>query len=71
MNVRSRSIASRARLWDIAAGALIAEAAGAVVSNWQGNKVFPINLNEYSTQGFQIVAANEKAYTQVLEFLKY
>ncbi len=64
------TIASDTKLWDIAAGTLIAEAAGAVITDWQGKKIFPLDLEKYETQQFPIIAANEKVHSKILELLK-
>ena len=58
------------KLWDIAAGALIAEAAGAVVSDWQGDKIFPVDLDSYEGQKLPIMTANKKIHPELVELLK-
>jgi myo-inositol-1(or 4)-monophosphatase len=58
------------KLWDIAAGALIAETAGAVVSDWQGDKIFGADLDSYEGQELQVIAANKKVHTELLKLLK-
>jgi len=58
------------KLWDIAAGVLIAEAADAVVTNWQGGEIFPVDLDSYEGGRFQILTANKKVHAQILELLK-
>jgi myo-inositol-1(or 4)-monophosphatase len=57
------------KLWDIAAGALIAEAAGAIVSDWQGGKIFPVDLDSYQGQELQTIAANKKVHKEILEII--
>jgi len=64
------TIASDPKLWDIAAGTVIAEAAGAIVTDWQGGKIFPVDLESYEAQQFHILAANKKVHTNLLEILK-
>ena len=64
------TIASSQRLWDIAAGTVIAEAAGAVVSDWQGKKIFPVDMDSYEGRRFQTITANKKTHTQILGLLK-
>jgi myo-inositol-1(or 4)-monophosphatase len=64
------TIANTPKLWDFAAGLVIAEAAGAVVTDWQGQRILPIDLDNYGGQEFQIVAASEKVHPQVIEMLK-
>ncbi|MEE9370668.1 MAG: inositol monophosphatase [Sedimentisphaerales bacterium] len=64
------TIASSPKLWDMAAGVLIAEAAGAIVSNWQGEKIFPVNLDSYQGENFQVVGANKKVHAEILALLQ-
>jgi myo-inositol-1(or 4)-monophosphatase len=64
------TIVNTPKLWDIAAGAVIAEAAGAVVSNWKGEKIFPVDLDSYDGSRFQTVVANKKVHGQIVELLK-
>jgi len=63
------TIAQHQKLWDIAAGALIAEAAGAIVSDWQGGKIFPVDLDSYQGQELQTIAANKKVHKEILEII--
>ena len=58
------------KLWDIAAAALICETAGAVVSKWSGEKIFPVDLEKYNGEKLQALAANKKVYPQILELIK-
>jgi len=64
------TIAHRPKLWDIAAGALIAETAGAVVSDWEGGKIFPVDLDSYEGKELRIFAANKKVHAELLELIK-
>jgi len=64
------AIHSCPKLWDIAAGILIAETAGAVVSDWQGGKIFPVDLDNYEGQEMQVIAANKKVHPELLGLLK-
>jgi myo-inositol-1(or 4)-monophosphatase len=64
------TIANRPKLWDIAAGALIAEAAGAVVSDWQGGKIFPVDLDGYQGREFRVITANRKVHAEILQLMK-
>lgn len=58
------------KIWDFAAGALIAESAGAIVSDWKGNKLFPINIDNYQGNVFEMLGANKKVYSEMLDLLK-
>jgi fructose-1,6-bisphosphatase/inositol monophosphatase family enzyme len=49
---------------------LIAEVAGALITDWQGKKIYPIDLEKYETQQFPIVVANKKVHPEILELLK-
>jgi myo-inositol-1(or 4)-monophosphatase len=64
------TIVSDPKLWDIAAGTVIAEAAGAVVTDWQGGKIFPIDLENYEGRQFPMIAANKKVHPKILELLR-
>ncbi len=63
------TIASDPKIWDIAAGTVIAEAAGAIVTDWQGKKIFPLDLESYEAQQFQLLAANKKVHAQIMELI--
>jgi fructose-1,6-bisphosphatase/inositol monophosphatase family enzyme len=64
------TIANRPKLWDIAAGALIAETAGAVVSDWQGGKIFPVDLDGYQGRDFRVITANRKVHAEILQLMR-
>ena len=55
-----------AKLWDIAAGVLLIEQAGGIVTTLDGNAVFPIDLNQYGAQRFRLLSANSKTHAQLL-----
>jgi len=57
------------KLWDIAAGALIAEAADALTTTWTGEKLFPIDLDNYDGQTFRILTANRKVHPRLMEWV--
>ncbi len=64
------AISTCSKLWDIAAGALICSAAGAIVSDLQGGKIFPVELDDYDGGEFPVIAANSKVHTELLTILK-
>ena len=64
------TIASCPKLWDIAAGTVIVEAAGAVVTDWNGGKIFPVDLDDYDGRDLQAVAANKKVHAELLGLLR-
>jgi myo-inositol-1(or 4)-monophosphatase len=64
------TIVNTPKLWDIAAGTLIAETAGAIITDWQGKKVFPVDLDSYEGQKSNLIVANKKVHPQIIEMLK-
>jgi len=58
------------KLWDIAAGALIAQAAGAMITDWNGEQLFPVDLDGYNGETFRVLAANRKAHPRLLEWIR-
>ena len=58
------------KLWDIAAASLIAESAGAMVTNWQGQRIFPMDLEAYQGGPLKMLAANKKVHPKLLQILK-
>ena len=64
------TIANTPKLWDIAAGAIIAEMAGAVTTDWQGQKIFPVDLAGYEGGKFKAIFANKNVHSQIVELLK-
>jgi myo-inositol-1(or 4)-monophosphatase len=64
------AITATPRLWDIAAGALIAESAQAIITNWNGEKIFPLDLDAYQDHRLPIIAANKKVHAELLKLLK-
>ena len=63
------TIANTPKLWDIAAGVVINEAAGSIVTNWQGGRIFPVDPDSYDGHKFQVVVANKKVHGEVIELL--
>jgi myo-inositol-1(or 4)-monophosphatase len=57
------------KLWDIAAGAVIAEAAGALTTDWKGKSLFPVDLDHYEGQTFQVLTANRKVHPRLVEWM--
>ncbi|MBN2317205.1 MAG: inositol monophosphatase [Sedimentisphaerales bacterium] len=65
------TIANTPKLWDFAAGLVIAESAGAVTTDWQGQRILPIDLDQYSGQMFPILTASEKVHPQIIQMLRH
>ncbi|MBP8305167.1 MAG: inositol monophosphatase [Phycisphaerae bacterium] len=64
------TIACTPKLWDIAAGAVLAESAGAVVTDWQGRPLWPMDLASYEGGPLPCVAANPTAHRQILAMIQ-
>jgi myo-inositol-1(or 4)-monophosphatase len=62
-------MASNAKLWDIAAGSLIVERAGGIVTDWQDRTLFPVDTDSYNGAPFDILAANKTTHPQLLKLL--
>jgi myo-inositol-1(or 4)-monophosphatase len=58
------------KLWDIAAGVMIAQTAGATVTDWEGRNLFPVDLDRYEGQSFRVVAANSKTHPALLKLIQ-
>ena len=61
--------AAGVKLWDIAAGGLIAQAAGVKVTDWNDQPLFPLAPDDYDGDRIHAIAANPKAHTEILEIL--
>ena len=57
------------KLWDIAAGAFLAESAGAIVSDWHGKPLWPVDMNKYTGQTIKTLAANKKVHKKLIEIV--
>jgi len=64
------TVASTPKLWDIVAGVAIAEAGGALVTDWQGQPLFPLEPAEYEGRPFQLLVANRTAHAKLVEYLR-
>jgi myo-inositol-1(or 4)-monophosphatase len=57
------------KLWDIAAGVILVQAAGAIFTDWRGDGLFPIDLDHYEGEPFQSLAAGEKVLPRLIELM--
>jgi myo-inositol-1(or 4)-monophosphatase len=64
------SVMCTPKLWDIAAGTVIAQAAGAIVTDWNGARIFPVDLDRYEGQSFKVLAGNKKTHPALLAVTK-
>lgn len=58
-----------AKLWDIAAGAMIAQVAGAKVTDYQGNDIFPVDLENYKLKNISVISAAKNVHDQLLNMI--
>jgi myo-inositol-1(or 4)-monophosphatase len=63
------AIIEKPKLWDIAAGAFLAESAGAVVTDWKGNSLWPVDMQNYSGQTIKTLAANKKTHKKLIDII--
>ena len=61
------TLTSTTKIWDFAAGALIAQTAGAIVTDLKGKPVFPVDLQNYTGQTYRLLAANKKTHAELLK----
>ena len=55
------------KLWDLAAGAILVENAGGIVTDIQGNQIFPVDLDNYGGQPYVVLAGNKKTHAELLK----
>ena len=63
------TITDTPKIWDIAAGALIVESAGGIVTNWRAEKIFPFDIDNYEGGTFQTIASNKKTHAEIISLL--
>jgi fructose-1,6-bisphosphatase/inositol monophosphatase family enzyme len=63
------AVVSRIKLWELASASIIIENAGGVVTDQKGDKIFPIDPEQYTGQSYSMIAANKKAHPQLLKLL--
>ena len=49
---------------------MIAESAVAIVTNWRGERIFPLDLDSYEGGEIPLLAANKKVHAEILKLLK-
>lgn len=63
------TINTTVKLWDIAAGAIIAEQAGAIVTDHSGKKLFPFDLDAYQGGILNMIASNPKIHAEIVKLI--
>ena len=61
------TVSPAAKLWDIAAGIILVERAGGIVTNVEGTPLLPVDLGSYNTEPLPTLATNQKIHGRVLE----
>ena len=64
------TITTLAKIWDIAAGALIIETAGGIVTYATGKEIFPVDMQTCTTQNYKMIAANKKNHGDLIKIFK-
>lgn len=64
------AIGKSGKLWDVAAGILLIERAGGIVSDLQGKNPFPIDPENYDGQPQSLIATSKKVYSEIREILQ-
>jgi len=66
----SAAISWNVKLWDIAAGACIAQSAGAVIKNLYGKDFFPIDCTAYHGRFIHVIIAAESIQNQLKSYIE-
>lgn len=61
--------AQEVKLWDVAAGALLVEEAGGLVTNPAGGNIFPLDPNSYRGQNLAFLAGTPQVHNELLRSL--
>ena len=64
------AVTTSARLWDIAAGMLLIQQAGGIVTDLAGNPLPPIDPEQYDGRQYPLLVANRNAHAELLNSLK-
>ena len=56
------AVVSRIKMWELATSTIIVENAGGIVTDQNGDKIFPIDPAKYTGQGYPVIAANKNAH---------
>ena len=58
------AVTTQARLWDIAAGAIIVGNAGGVMTKLNGDSIFPVDVGNYDAENYNTLATNKKIHDE-------
>lgn len=59
------AVTNRARLWDIAAGALILKQAGGATLSLDSQSPFPVDCENYNSENYSLLLSNQKALDEL------
>ncbi len=62
--------AREAKLWDLAAGSLLIEEAGGVITNHQGGAVWPVDVASYAAENIPILAGTKRMHARLIPDLR-
>jgi fructose-1,6-bisphosphatase/inositol monophosphatase family enzyme len=54
-------------LWDIAAGVILIERAGGIVTNLEGHSPFPVNMEICNAEPMPLLATSKKVHSKIRE----
>jgi len=63
------AVISLPKLWDIAAGAALAEGCGARLTDWEGKPLWPLDLENYDGHKLPCVVANPTAHQEIMALM--
>ncbi|MGA2915868.1 MAG: inositol monophosphatase [Sedimentisphaerales bacterium] len=63
------AIMDKPRLWDITAGAFLAQSAGAIVTDWEGKPLWPVDMQNYTGRPIATLAANKKVHKKLVDLI--
>lgn len=67
----SAGVFLRTKLWDVAGGAAILQAAGGKITDFAGKDLFPIDCSEYAGKQVRCLLGCESIVGQIAELIKY
>lgn len=62
-------VACTPKLWDLAAGVLLAENAGAIVTDWHNRPLWPLDVHAYEGTPLPFVAATPSVHGELMELM--
>ena len=63
------AVVSKIKLWELAACSIIIENAGGIVTDQQGNPLFPMDPATYQGESLEVIAANKKVHPKLVKMM--